>query len=224
MKSKRLFGLVGILSLALMALACDAGTLVALVRPPTETPTRTPRPTFTPRPSVTDTPEDTSTPQATDTPEASSTPTRRAVVATPRPAATKIPAPPPPPQFAWQVKSNDGSHGKCATGAPTFQVKGRIFSGSDYLAGVHVVLLDKDSKVVAQGDSWGRDQMNLEFGVSCFEDKNLFNYQLDGTAGWFNGPLILRLTKSASDPTPISPNVPITWDASGGRYYIDFVQ
>ncbi|HEX7592965.1 MAG TPA: hypothetical protein VF429_02235 [Anaerolineae bacterium] len=224
MKSKRLFGLVSLLSLALMALACDASSLVALVNPATETPTRTPRPTFTPRPVVTETPEDTPTPEVTDTPSASPTATKRAVVATVRPAATKPPAPPPPPQFAWRVLSNDGSHGFCATGAPTFQVKGRVFSGTDYLGGVHVVLLDKDSKIVTQGDSWGREQMNLEFGVSCFDRSSLFNYQLDGSAGWFNGPLILRLTKSASDQTPISPNVPITWDASGGRYYIDFVQ
>ena len=86
------------------------------------------------------------------------------------------------------------------------------------------MLLDHSGKIVTQINSWGRDQMNLEFGVSCFEEKSLFNYQLDGTAGWSNGPLTLRLTNSAGDLTPISPDVPITWDASGGRYYIDFVK
>jgi hypothetical protein len=223
LNNKRLIGLVGLAVAAMVLLACDAGTFVAMVNPPTPTPSRTPRPTFTPRPAETETPQPSLTPAATDTPEASPTPTKRAATArppTPRPAATV----PPAPVLAWTVKSNDGTHGKCPTGAPVYEIKGRVFAGSDYLGGVHVVLLDHSGKIVTQINSWGRDQMNLEFGVSCFEEKSLFNYQLDGTAGWSSGPLTLRLTNSAGDLTPISPDVPITWDASGGRYYIDFVK
>jgi len=210
-------------AIALALLACDAGNLVAMVNPPTETPTRTLRPTFTPRPAVTPTSEDTPTPQATDTPSASPTATKRAVAttrpATPKPAAT---APPPPPQFAWKVIASDGSHGKCTTGVPVFEIEGRIWSGT-YIGGIHVVALDKDGKIVAQMDSLYPDQQNLEHNVSCFGD-TLPSYKLDVTAGRFNGPLILRLTKSAIDLTPISPDAQITFDASGGRYYIDFIQ
>ncbi len=225
MKKKRLIGFFGLTLVTLALLACEVGNFVALVNPPTETPTRTPRPTFTPRPAATDTPEDTPTPDATNTPEASPTPTKRPVntarPVTPKPSATSAP---PPPQFAWTVHANDDTHGKCSTGAPVYEVKGRIFAKNDYVGGAHVVLIDHSGKIIAQRESWGRDQMNLEWGVSCFETKNLFNYQIDGTAGWSNGPLILRLTKSAGDLTPTSPDVPITWDAAGGRYYIDFIQ
>ena len=225
MKNKRFMGALGLMMVALALLACEASNVVALVVKPTATPTRTLRPTFTPRPSATSTPEDTPTPEPTDTPAASPTPTRRAVVATPRPAATKPPTAPPAPQFAWRVLANDSTHGKCSTGAPVFEVKGRINkSGVGYIAGVHVVLLDKSGHIVAQRDSWGPDQMNPEWGVSCFESKNLFNYQLDATAGWYNGPLVLHLTKSATDLTPISPDAILTFDSSGGRYYIDFIQ
>ncbi|HEX7587408.1 MAG TPA: hypothetical protein VF478_03750 [Anaerolineae bacterium] len=225
MNNKRLIGLVGLAVAALVILACDAGTFVAMVNPPTPTPSRTPRPTFTPRPAETETPQPSPTPAAADTPDASPTPTKRAVntvrPATPKPVAT---VPPPPPKLAWTVKSNDGTHGKCPTGAPVYEIKGRVFAGSDYLGGVHLVLIDHSGKIVTQGNSWGRDEMNLEFGVSCFEEKSLFNYQLDGTAGWSNGPLTLRLTNSAGDLTAISPDTSISWDASGGRYYIDFVK
>ena len=225
MKINRLFiPLVAALAV-LTVLACDTGNLIALGNA-TVTPTRTPRPTFTPRPLFSPTPEESPTPEVTDTPVPSPTTQRATATAVPKVAASRTPTKPAataPPQFLFRVLSSDGSHGKCATGAPLYEIKGRI-AGADYLAGIHVVLLDKENKIVSQIDSWGRDTMNLEFGVSCFEEKNLFNYQLDATAGWYNGPLILRLTKSANDLSPLSPNVPITFDASGGRYYIDFVQ
>ena len=153
MNNKRLIGLVALAVVTFVLLACDGGTFVAMVNPPTATPSRTPRPTFTPRPAETDTPEATDTPVATDTPAASPTPTKRAVAtarpATPKPAPTAIPAP----RFAWTVKSNDSTHGMCPTGAPVYEIKGRIFAGSDYLGGVHVVLVDHSGKIVTQGNS-----------------------------------------------------------------------
>ena len=223
MKNKRLLGLYPLLGAALVLLACDPGSLVVALNPSTATPSRTPRPTFTPRPAETDTPEATSTPEATDTPEASPTPTKRAVTIV-RTATKPPPTAIPPPKFAWTVKPEDGDRGFCPNGTPVYEIKGRIWANNDYLGGAHLVLIDHSGKIVAQGNSWPRDQMNLEWGVSCISDKNLFNYQIDGTAGWSNGPLILRLTKSSGDLTPTSPDVPITWDAAGGRYYIDFVQ
>jgi hypothetical protein len=225
LKNKRLVGLVSLVAIALALLACDAGDLVAMVNQPTETPTRTLRPTFTPRPAVTPTSEETPTPQATNTSSASPTATKRVVAttrpATPKPAAT---APPPPPQFAWKVLASDGSHGKCDAGPSTYEIKGRVWGPSTYVGGIHVVLLDNSGKVVAQMDSRSPEELNPEWNVSCFESKNLFNYQLDASAARNSGPLTLRLTKSAGDLTPISPNVTVIFDASGGRYYIDFIQ
>ena len=221
LNNKRLIGIAGLAMAALILLACDAGTLVAQFNPPTPTPSRTPRPTFTPRPAETDTPEPSPTPETTDTPEPSPTPTKRAVTVVrtaTKPAATPIPAP----KFAWTAKSNDSTHGKCATGVPVFEVEGRVWSGS-YIGGIHIVAIDKDGKIVAQMDTLYPDQQNREFGVSCFED-TLPSYKLDLSAGWVNGPLTLRLTKSAGDLTPISPDVQLTFDGSGGRYYIDFVK
>ncbi len=223
MELKRSIGLVGLVTVALVLLACEAGNLVALVNAPTATPTRTLRPTFTPRPVATDTPEDTPTPEATDTPAPSPTATKRVATAkpaTPKPATA---APPPPPQFAWKVLANDGSHGKCEAGPGTYEIKGRVWGPSDYDGGIHVVLLDNAGKVVAQMDSRYPIELNPEWNVSCFESKNLFNYQLDASAARNNGPLTLHLTKSAGDLTPISPNATVTFDASGGRYYIDFI-
>ena len=223
MKNKRSVAALGLVIVALALLACDASSLVALVVNPTETPTRTPRPTFTPRPSDTPTPEATATPEATRTPEASPTPTRRAVVATPRPVATKPPAAPPPPALPWHQSPNLGIQGLCPAGPGTFEVKGRIQQNGEYTGGIHIVLLDSTGKVINQMDSIYKEQMNLEFHVNCREDKNLFNYQLDASAGRMNQPMTLHITKSATDLTPISPDVKLDFPPDGGRYYIDWV-
>ncbi len=224
MKRNRILILSAIAVVILALLACDTGNLIALNRP-TVTRTRTLRPTFTPRPAASPTPEDTPTPKATATEAASPTPTKRATATTaPRPAATKSPTAPPAPQFLFKVRNNDGSHGKCETGAPVFQVKGRIADARDYVAGIHIVLLGADGKIVAQMDSWGREQMNPEWGVSCFEEKNMYNYQLDATAGRGNEPMKLFLTRSATDLTPISPPQTLTFGEKGGRWYVDFYQ
>lgn len=223
MDNKRLIGVVGLVMVALALLACEAGNLVAMINPPTVTPTRTLRPTFTPRPAATDTPEDTATPEATDTPAASPTATKRVVVATRAPTKPAATAPPPPPQFAWKVLSNDDKHGKCDAGPSTYEIKGRVWGPTDYAGGIHVVLLDNAGKVASQMDSRFPIELNPEWNVSCFESKNLFNYQLDASAARNNGPLTVRLTKSAGDLTPISPSATVNFDASGGRYYIDFI-
>jgi hypothetical protein len=208
---------------ALALLACDVSSYVALLDNSTPTPTRTPRPTFTPRPAFTPTPEDTPTPVPTDTPNATATPTKRpVVVATARPPTAKPPAPPPAPSFAWKQNPNTGNQGRCDAGPSVFEVKGRIHDGTDYAGGIHVVALDKNGNMVAQKDSLVREQMNLEWGVNCREEKNLFNYQLDISAGRGNGPITLRLTRSATDLTPISSDIKFDLDASGGRWYFDW--
>jgi hypothetical protein len=224
LRNKHFFVIIAIAAIALMLLACDTTDLiVALLNPATETPTRTPRPTFTPRPSITPTPEDTPTPEATATPKASATPTRRVVVATPRPPTPRPPTQPPAPQFAWRQSPELGRQGLCPAGPGTFEVKGRIRLNNDYVGGIHIVLLDSTGKVISQMDSTPKEFLNPEWGVSCFEEKNLFSYQLDGSAGRMNQPMTLRLTRSATDLTPISPDIKLTFPSEGGRFYIDWV-
>ncbi len=222
MKRNRLTILLGVAVIAFALLACDAGEIVALVSPTTPTPTRTPRPTFTPRPQFSPTPESSPTPEVTDTPLPTIAAPTRPPTAKPVVVAPKPTSPPPPPQP--QLFHRDPGQGMCTTGSPVFEVKGRIKIGSTWAEGVHVIALDKAGKVVAQTNSWGELQLNPEWGVSCFQEKNLYNYQMDVSAGWFNGPLTLRLTKSATDLTPISTDEKLTFDATGGRYYIDWVK
>lgn len=206
MKSKRLFGIAGLLSLALLALACDAGSLVALVKPPTETPTRTLRPTFTPRPSATDTPEDTATPAATDTPEASPTATRRAVVATPRPAATKPPAPPPPPQFP--VSFQDGY--MCPQSGPVWQVIARVNRSSPpaiFLGGYTVGLFSPSGALIKTDETVPDGQQVNGLWINCRVDKVFpYNSKLDAPELRGQGPFIVRVIKSKTDLTPLSPD------------------
>jgi hypothetical protein len=224
LKDKRFLGLVCLVVMAMGLLACEATNIVAFLNQPTETPTRTPRPTFTPRPSETSTPEDTPTPEATDTPEASPTSTKRAVIVrSPTPKPTTPPQPTTP-QFAWHQDPNTGNQGWCDAGPSVFEVKGRTVSGGDYVGGIHVVVIDRDGKVINQMDSLYRIQMNLEEHVNCREVRSLFSYQLDFSAARNNGPMTVRLTKSATDLTPISTDIKFDVDSSGGRWYYNFVK
>jgi len=219
----RVRGMLVILLAALTLLACDTSTFVSLLNRSTPTPTMTRRPTFTPRPAATPTPEDTPTPEPTATTAASPTPTRRpVVVATPRPPTAKPPVAPPAPVFAWK-QSPSGNQGRCDAGPSVYEVKGRVHDGAGYTAGIHVMALDKDNKIIAQSDSWGPGQMNPEWGVSCFESKNNYNYQLDLSAGRNATGVRLRLTRGLNDQTPISPDVPIDLSTSG-RWYIDWTK
>lgn len=206
---------------AVILLACDPGNFVALVSPATATSTRTPRPTFTPRPSDTATEVATPTPADTDTPEPSPTETRRPVTRVPtKPAAT---LPPPTPSFLYHQDPNTGNQGRCDAGPSVFEVKGRVINSGNYQGGVHVVILDNSGKIANQQNTIEPIQMNLEEHVSCFEVRGRYNFQLDITASRNNGPMILRLTNSAGDLTPISPDIHIPVDANaGGRWYYNF--
>jgi hypothetical protein len=223
---KRANGFLILILAALTVLACDAGTLISMVNP-TKTPTRAPRPTFTPRAVATATPEEPPTPEPTETLSASPTPTRRVVPTTaPRPATAKPAAPtaPPAPQFAWK-QSSSGNQGRCDAGPGVYEIKGRINApGRGYIGGINAVALDKDGRIVAQFVSLGTDPpLNPEWGVSCFEEKNIFNYKLDVSPARGNGPITLRLTRAPNDLTPISFDVKIDI-AQGGRWYIDWTQ
>ena len=224
LERKRVLIFSAILIVVVTLLACDTGTFTAFLDTGTATPTRTPRPTFTPR--ATATPEDTPTPETTPTTAASPTLTPRPTL---RPA-TKAPVVPtavPKPQFEWK-QNPAGNQGLCPQTDGTYEVKGRIYvSGQGYIGGIHVVALDKSGKVVAQMDSrpdTADDPLNIEWGVSCFEEKNKFNYQLDVSAGRNNQPFILRLTRSANDLTPISTDVRMEFPVTGGRFYIDWTK
>ena len=216
---------ISILALvALTVLACNMDTFTAFLPQATATPTRTPRPTFTPR--ATATPTEAPTPEPTATVRASPTATARAV-ATARPA-TKAPTAPPPPSpspFIWRRSDNMAIQGMCPAGPGTFEIKGRIYSNAQkaYVGGVHIIALDSSGKIVARMDSLYPQQMNPEWGVNCREAKNMFSYQLDVAAGRGNQPIIVRIVRSASDLTPISPDVAVQFGPEGGRYYLDWV-
>jgi hypothetical protein len=217
---------LGAVLVALSLLACDTGTFTALLNFGTATPTRTARPTFTPRPAATPTLEDTPTPEATATIAASPTASPRAT-AVPRPAATKPPvatAPPPAPKFEWRQDPDTGHQGICDAGPGTFEVKGKIHDGHEYVGGVHIVALDAKGKMIAQMDSIYAEYQNIEWGVSCFEEKNRVSYQLDVAAGRMEQPFILRLVRSANDLTPISTDVKLIYPATGGRFYINWTK
>ncbi len=220
LERKRVLIVGAILIVVAALLACDTGTFTAFLDPGTATPTRTPRPTFTPR--ATATPESSPTPEVTPTTPASPTLTPRPTL---RPA-TKAPVVPtavPKPQFSWRrATDNIGSQGLCSQNDGVYEIKGRIKQNNDYAGGIHVVALDSTGKMIAQMDSLNKEQMNLEWGVNCREEKNLFNYQLDVTAGRMNQPYIVRITRGANDLTPLSDNVSIQFESSGGRFYLDW--
>lgn len=226
MERNRVLTIGVILLVALALLACNLDTLTALViqTTPTPTPTRTARPTFTPRPSPT--PEASPTPEPTATVAASPTAILRAT-ATARPAtkAPTAPPPPPKPQFTWRQSDNLAIQGMCPAGPGTFEVKGRIYSNAQkaYVGGIHIIALDNSGKVIARMDSLYPQQMNPEWGVNCREAKNLFSYQLDVSAGRGNQPITVRIVRSATDLTPISPDIKIEFGPEGGRYYLDWV-
>lgn len=218
LERKRVLLASAILIVVAALLACDMGTFTAFLDAGTATPTRTPRPTFTPR--ATATPEDTPTPEATATTPASPTPTQRAT-ARPATKAPTAPPAPPKPQFEWR-QSPSGNQGLCEQ-ADVWEVKGRIHDGRDYVGGIYVIVLDKDGRFVAGMTSRYPEELNPEWDVSCFEGKNKFNYQVDISAGRANGPLTLRLVRSASDRTPISTDVKLDVNRAG-RWYIDWAK
>jgi len=223
LERKRILMFGAVLCLALTQAACGTEVLTSFFSAGTATPTRTPRATFTPRASAT--PEPSPTPEASPTSAASPTPTQR-VVATVRPVtkAPTAPPAPPKPQFAWrQNPDNIGSQGLCPAGPGTYEVKGRIRQNGDYVGGVHIVAIDSSGKVVARATSTPKEYLNPEWWVNCREEKNLFSYQLDVSPGRNNQPIIIRIVRGPNDLTPLSPDIPIRFEADGGRYYLDWV-
>jgi hypothetical protein len=204
LKNKRSIGLLGLFIVAFALLACEASNVVALVVKPTVTPTRTLRPTFTPRPSATPTPQDTATPQPTDTPEPSIAPTRRVVVATPKPVATKPPAPPPLP-----VSIADGY--VCPQSGPVWQVIARVNRStppSIFLGGYTIALLNSNGQILKTDVTVPDGQQVNGLWINCRVDK-VFPYNSKIDAPEYRGqagPFIVRVIKSANDPTPLSPD------------------
>jgi hypothetical protein len=223
LKDNRLIGLVGIAAIALALLACDAGNLVAMINPPTQTPSRTPRPTFTPRPAATDTPESTPTPDVTDTPLVSPTSTKRAVAtarpATPKPVAT---APPPPPQFPVTFvegylcpQPND----------PIWKITGRINkTGSNFFLGGYTLgLFASDGKFLkASQPSAENDYITSTIGGNCRAEKVfLSNLDFDVSEFRMQVPLVVRIIRSATDHTALSADHTINFEQPG-NYYVQY--
>jgi hypothetical protein len=223
LNKKRLIGIFGLAVAVLGLLACDAGTFVAMINPPTATPSRTPRPTFTPRPATTDTPEPSPTPAVTDTPDASPTPTKRAVAttrpATPKPAAT---APPPPPQFPVTFaegylcpQPND----------PIWKITGRINkTGTNVFVGGYILgVFAADGKFLkAAQPSAPNEYITSTIGGNCRAEKVfLSNIDIDVSEFRMQVPLIVRIIRSATDPSALSPDHTINFEQPG-NYYVQY--
>jgi hypothetical protein len=196
--------MLGLVIIAFVLLACETSSIVALVVKPTVTPTRTRRPTFTPRPSDTATPEPTDTPAATDTLEPSATPTRHVVAATPKPVATKPPAPPPLP-----VSLADGY--SCPQSGPVWQVIARVNRSTPpaiFLGGYTIALLNSSGAILKTTVTVPDGQQVNGLWINCRVDK-VFPYNSKIDAPEYrgqSGPFIVRVIKSANDPTPLSPD------------------
>ena len=224
MNNQRGLFLIGTLVVALTLLACDAGSLVALVTNPTATATRTVRPTFTPRPSETPIPSDTPTPSATDTPAVTATATRKAVVSTVAPkVATALPPPPPPPQFP--VSLNDGYFCEQAQ-SPIWKITGRINKtgqGTYFLGGYVLGVFTTDGRFLkASQPSAENGNQTLTIGGNCravsFYPSNA---EIDVTEFRNEVPLIVRIIRSKTDRTALSKDFRADF-AQPGAYFLEY--
>ncbi len=221
----KVFGAV-VLVFALTLLACDSGNLIAFQNA-TATLTRTPRPTFTPQPSLTPTPqEDTPTPlpTVTETPKVPPTSTRRA--ATARPATKPPPAPPPaPPKPSYSVTIDNAYF--CDQGNdPVWEIVGRINRSSPpaiFLGGYVIGIFTSDGRLLATTDpSVPDDQQIIGLNFNC-RAYNRYIYNVKKDVSQFRGqvPLIIRVIRSQSDLTPLSPDFKADF-AQPGRYFLEY--
>jgi hypothetical protein len=215
LERKRVLLFSAILIIVVTLPACDTGTFTAFLDTGTATPTRTARPTFTPRASPT--PEDTATPEATPTLEPTQTPTRR-IVPTVRPA-TKAPAtaaPPPAPKFSVQVTDSfdcpQGSQGA------VYEVLMRVNRSTPppiFLGDYVIELRSPDGSFRKTTVTVPDDQqiMSMLGGANCHADNFWpYNAKIDAAeVRGLPGPYFVRVIKSLTDSTPLSPNVTVNF-------------
>ncbi len=225
MRNQRTIFLLGMALLALALLACDAGSLVAFSNP-TPTRTRTPRPTFTPKPSVTATPADTETPAATDTPAApTKAPTStKAPVATARPVTKQPTAVPPPPAPSFAV-TVDGY--QCAQpNDPIWKITARVNRAQPpniFIGGYVMGVWGADGSFLKASQPSAEDEYaTMTLNGNCMVyNRYRSNVEIDVTEFRLKVPLTIRLIKSKTDTTPISPGFKADF-AQPGNYYLQF--
>ncbi len=223
MNRRRAILLMGAALAALVLLACDGGTLISFSSP-TATRTRTRRPTFTPRPSLTPTPSDTETPSASETPNVSATPTKRPV-ATARPVTPKptVPPPPPPPSFAVTI---DAGYFCPQPNDPIWEIIARVNRASPpsiFLGGYVLGIYGSDGTRVGTSEpSVPNDQAVAGLDINCRASKFYpYNAKVDVSAYRMHVPLTIRVLRSKSDNTPISPDFKADF-AEPGRYFVEY--
>ncbi len=225
MTKKRAFLLLGAVVLMAALSSCDAVNLIGLSRA-TPTFTKTPRPTFTSVPTMTATPEETLTPIPTLTPQGPTVPptsTRRPVVpVTPRPATPKPPTPVPAPSFS--VALSDGY--LCEQpGSPVWKITARInkTDSSFFLGGYILGAFTSDGRFLKASEPSAPDEYTtMTLNGNCrVTNRYRSNAELDVTELRGSIPLIIRVIKSKSDPSPLSPGFKADFPQPG-HYYLQF--
>jgi hypothetical protein len=218
----KLFGAV-VLVLALTLLACDTGNLIAFQNA-TATPTKTPRPTFTPQPSLTPTPEDTPTPlpAVTDTPKVPPTATRRAATARPATKAPTVPPPPPKPSFSVTI---DSGYFCDQANDPIWEVVARFNRSSDraFAEGYVFGVFTADGRLLTTTEvSPSNEYTERGIDINCRAPK-FYPYSVKKDVSQFRMqvPLIIRVVRSKTDLTPLSPDFKADF-AQPGRYFIEY--
>lgn len=221
MRNQRTIFLLGLVCLGLALLACDTGSLVAFGNA-TPTRTRTPRPTFTPRPSETATPADTDTPAPTDTPTKPPTATK-APVPTSRPV-TRQPTPvPPPPAPSFLVTLNKSYFCQQAND-PIWEVIARINrTGSSYfLGGYALAVVSGDGRVLGAHTAGTNEEVVQDFDFNCqVSGWYRYNVKYDVSEWRMQLPVTLRIVRSKTDTTPISPDFKADF-GQPGRYFLEY--
>lgn len=232
--SKFFIVIVSGLALILVSAACGSIPFVAQ-NEPTATATRRVRPTFTPKPSPTQTVEvtptdiPTETVQATETTAATSTP--KPVTSAPRnppaprPQATTPPQPPKP-QFSINATSTYLCEQQGIYEVILNAKRGRAFAG-----GLVFGAFDAGGRLLQDGAGKNligttQSDISISIGSNCrveadFTSPNSSNGKLDVGDAVRAGtnPIIIKFIKSATDFTPLSPDIPVNF-GKGGQYWM----
>ena len=220
--------------------ACDSLPFVALNdSTATPFPTRRIRPTFTPKPSLTPTDESTPTDEATDvppatdvpadtdTPEPTDVPTKKPAAPPPAPKATDKPAPPPAPTFPVSVTGkhfcDQGDINEIVFNAKKgtkFVEPQSLWFGAFDTSG-QLLQNGAGAPLVGAVDAISRgvgNDCNTEFS---FQYQNITNGKLDVGDAVHRGvtTLVIRFIRSATDLTPLSPDIQIDF-SKPGRYWM----
>ncbi len=227
MDTKRTLLFAGFVLLVLTMAGCDAVKMIASVGP-SSTPTKTPRPTFTLAPTWTETPAIPPTPEVTDTPEVTIAPTRmptatRAVV-TRRPVAPTPVKVQPTPAPSYSVSLTDSY---LCEQSGIYKITARINrTGSNYfLGGYTLAAFAADGRFLkASQPSAPNEYVGAGYGGNCRVASNVpypSNAEIDVSEFRGQLPIIIRVIRSATDHTALSPDFRADF-SSPGNYYLQY--